>query len=49
MGGQSTNIPLKVNTAGVIPVIFASSLMQNKHLRFNLFDRLKYNADDNDQ
>ena len=27
MGGQSTNIPLKVNTAGVIPVIFASSLM----------------------
>ena len=26
-GGQSTNIPLKVNTAGVIPVIFASSLM----------------------
>jgi len=27
MGGQSTNIPLKVNTAGVIPVIFASSIM----------------------
>lgn len=27
-GGQSTYIPLKVNTAGVIPVIFASSLMQ---------------------
>ncbi|MCF2554100.1 preprotein translocase subunit SecY [Faecalicatena contorta] len=27
-GGQSSNIPLKVNTAGVIPVIFASSLMQ---------------------
>jgi preprotein translocase subunit SecY len=27
MGGQSTFIPLKVNTAGVIPVIFASSLM----------------------
>ncbi len=26
-GGQSTFIPLKVNTAGVIPVIFASSLM----------------------
>ena len=26
-GGQSTHIPLKVNTAGVIPVIFASSLM----------------------
>ncbi len=27
IGGQSTFIPLKVNTAGVIPVIFASSLM----------------------
>ena len=26
MGGQTTNIPLKVNTAGVIPVIFASSI-----------------------
>ncbi len=25
VGGQSTNIPLKVNTAGVIPIIFASS------------------------
>ncbi len=28
VGGNSTNIPLKVNTAGVIPIIFASSLMQ---------------------
>ena len=27
MGGQSSSIPLKVNTAGVIPIIFASSLM----------------------
>ncbi len=27
-GGNSSNIPLKINTAGVIPVIFASSLMQ---------------------
>ncbi|MBR4139112.1 MAG: preprotein translocase subunit SecY, partial [Lachnospiraceae bacterium] len=27
VGGASTHIPLKVNTAGVIPVIFASSLM----------------------
>ena len=27
VGGQSTFIPLKVNTAGVIPVIFASSLL----------------------
>ena len=28
VGGNSTNIPLKINTSGVIPVIFASSLMQ---------------------
>ena len=27
VAGQSSSIPLKVNTAGVIPVIFASSLM----------------------
>ena len=27
VGGQSTHIPLKVNTAGVIPVIFASSII----------------------
>ena len=27
-GGQSSHIPLKVNTAGVIPVIFASSMLQ---------------------
>ena len=26
-GGSSTHIPLKVNTGGVIPVIFASSLL----------------------
>lgn len=28
VGGQSSCIPLKVNTSGVIPIIFASSLMQ---------------------
>lgn len=27
VGGQSSHIPLKVNTAGVIPIIFAGSLM----------------------
>ena len=27
VGGQSSNLPLKVNTAGVIPIIFASSIM----------------------
>lgn len=28
VGGQASSIPLKVNTAGVMPIIFASSLMQ---------------------
>lgn len=28
VGGQSSHIPLKVNTAGVIPIIFAQSIMQ---------------------
>ena len=28
MGGNSTHIPVRVNTAGVIPVIFAASLLQ---------------------
>ena len=27
VGGQSSHIPLKINTAGVIPVIFASSIL----------------------
>ena len=27
-GGQSTHIPLKVNSSGVLPLIFASALMQ---------------------
>lgn len=37
IGGQSSNIPLKVNTAGVIPVIFASSIMQFPMILSNLF------------
>ena len=28
VGGQSTSIPLKINTAGVIPIIFASSILE---------------------
>lgn len=28
VGGQSSNMPLKVNTGGVVPVIFAQSLLQ---------------------
>ena len=38
-GGQSTNIPLKVNTAGVMPVIFASSLMQSPVIIAQLFGK----------
>ena len=38
-GGQSTYIPVKVNTAGVIPVIFASSLLYNFHV-FSLLSLL---------
>ncbi|MDE5777399.1 MAG: preprotein translocase subunit SecY [Lachnospiraceae bacterium] len=36
-GGQSSYIPLKVNTAGVIPVIFASSLLSVPSIVINLF------------
>lgn len=36
MGGQATYIPLKVNTAGVIPVIFASSILQAPTVIINL-------------
>jgi preprotein translocase subunit SecY len=36
-GGTSTYIPLKVNQAGVIPVIFASSLLYLPQLIVNLF------------
>ena len=32
VGGQTSNIPLKVNTAGVIPVIFAQSLIQTPQI-----------------
>lgn len=38
VGGQSSHIPLKVNTAGVIPVIFASSLLQFPLIISQFFD-----------
>jgi preprotein translocase subunit SecY len=38
-GGTSTYIPIKVNTAGVIPVIFASSLLYIPTLAANLFGK----------
>ncbi|BCJ64562.1 preprotein translocase subunit SecY [Polymorphospora rubra] len=37
-GGTSTYIPLKVNQAGVIPVIFASSLLYLPQLGLQFFD-----------
>ena len=37
-GGQTSNIPIKVNTAGVIPVIFASSLMSFPAVIAQFFD-----------
>src|SRR5207244_10274239 len=36
-GGSSTYIPLKVNQAGVIPVIFASSMLYIPQLAASLF------------
>src|SRR6202035_4776774 len=38
-GGTSTYIPLKVNQAGVIPVIFASSLLYIPQLAAQLFSK----------
>lgn len=39
VGGNSTFIPLKVNTAGVIPVIFAQSLMQTPIIIMSLLGK----------
>jgi preprotein translocase subunit SecY len=43
-GGTSTYIPLKVNQAGVIPVIFASSLLYIPQLILGFMDRSNPNA-----
>ena len=45
MGGNSTFIPLKVNTAGVIPVIFAVSIFQFPLIISSFFN--KYPSRDN--
>lgn len=37
VGGQSSHIPLKVNTSGVIPIIFASSILSVPTIVMNLF------------
>jgi len=38
VGGQQSHIPLKVNTSGVIPVIFASSILSVPAIVVNLFN-----------
>ena len=43
-GGTSTYIPLKVNQAGVVPVIFASSLLYLPQLYLQFFDPNNLNA-----
>ena len=43
-GGQSTNIPLKVNQAGVIPIIFAMSILMLPGLIASFFDGAVANA-----
>ncbi len=53
MGGQSTYIPLKVNQSGVIPIIFASSVLYLPALLTNVmppggfWDRVRTFVDDN--
>ncbi|MCR5581121.1 MAG: preprotein translocase subunit SecY [Pseudobutyrivibrio sp.] len=39
VGGNSSVIPMRVNTAGVIPVIFAQSLLQTPIMLVNLFNK----------
>lgn len=39
VGGQSSHIPLKVNTGGVIPVIFAQSSMQTPVIIASIFGK----------
>ena len=39
VGGNSSIIPMRVNTAGVIPVIFAQSLLQTPIMLVQLFDK----------
>ena len=43
-GGQSTNIPMKVNQAGVIPIIFAMSILMLPGLIASFFDGAVANA-----
>ena len=40
VGGQSTHLPLKVNAAGVIPVIFAISFIDYPQLLHRSFGQM---------
>ncbi|MEO8724886.1 MAG: preprotein translocase subunit SecY [Acidobacteriaceae bacterium] len=44
MGGQSTHLPLRVNSGGVMPVIFASSILTFPVLLISMFPAAKNNA-----
>ena len=44
MGGQSTHLPLRVNSGGVMPVIFASSILTFPILLISMFPAVKNNA-----
>ncbi|MAT04983.1 MAG: preprotein translocase subunit SecY [Acidimicrobiaceae bacterium] len=46
MGGQNTYIPLKVNQSGVIPIIFASSILLLPAILASFFGSGDPNADD---
>ncbi len=39
VGGQGSHIPLKVNTSGVIPIIFASSILSVPQIVMGIFDK----------
>ena len=47
VGGQASHIPLKVNTSGVIPVIFASSILSVPAIVISLFSIKTSGAADN--
>ncbi len=43
MGGQSTHLPLRVNSGGVMPVIFASSILTFPILLLSMFPTFSNN------
>src|SRR5207245_11807384 len=45
MGGQSTHLPLRVNAGGVMPVIFASSILTMPQMLFQGLKNNRYFGD----